>query len=248
MSTAIATVERANDGAQLMSIIERAATDPAFDVEKMRAVMDMKMAWDAREAEQAYNVAMKACQEEMEPVVRDKMNEHTRKKYASLDKLHKKCKKIWLKHGFSLSSRSDVSPKPDHYRVVTTCRHSLSHKTEHFLDAPPDQCGKDGKTNKTPIQALGSTVSYVRRYLDLMIFDIVLEDEDRDGNRPENANKISDDQSLEVQAFIDQHNLPVPGFLKHMAVECVGDITTGDLPKAWTALRNKKTELENARL
>lgn len=233
-----------NDGAQLMSIIERAATDPAFDVEKMRAMLDMKVQWDAMQAEQAYNDAMRACQEEMRPVVRDRQNDHTKAKYATLENIHGVAKPFWLKWGFSLSSHSDVSPIPGHYRVVTTCRHVGGHKTTHFLDAPPDDAGPKGEKNKTPIQALGSTVSYVRRYLDLMIFDITLIGEDRDGNRAVSNEKIGVEHVMALQAFIDEHNLDPMPFLKFRGVESLADILLADYEDSMMRLRNKARELE----
>jgi hypothetical protein len=49
------------------------------------------------------------------------------------------------------------------------------------LDSPLDVAGSQGKTNKTGIQAVGSSVSYLRRYLLTMAFNIVLADDDDDG-------------------------------------------------------------------
>jgi hypothetical protein len=244
--TSLATVPPTNDGAQLMSMVERFASDPNFDVQKLRAMLDMKLQMEDRAAEQEYNVAMKACQEELRPVVRDRLNTHTRAKYATLEKIHAECKEIWLRHGFSLSSHSDVSPLAGHYRVVTTCRHEGGHKTTHFLDAPPDDAGPKGEKNKTPIQALGSTVSYVRRYLDLMIFDITLVGEDIDGNRPVSRAKISDQQCMEMQAFMDEHNLNPQPFLKWKGVAALGDIPAVDFDDCMRRLRNKAKEAANA--
>lgn len=244
-TTAIATVA-ATDSNRLMLTIERAATDPNFDVDKLRAMLDMKVQMDAMAAEQEYNLAMKACQEEMRPVVRDKKGE--RGKYASLEQLHAICKPIWLAHGFSLSSHSEVSPMQGHYRIVTTCRHDAGHKTTHFLDAPPDDSGPKGEKNKTPIQALGSTVSYVRRYLDLMIFDITIEGEDRDGARaPTNRPKLSDQQSLEMQAFIADHNMDPMPLLKWKGVERLGDIAAADFDDCMGRLRHVAKKQEAAR-
>lgn len=241
MATALQTVPATGfDG-----ILERCVTDPAFDVEKLRAMLDMKREIDAATAEQLYSEAMRACQEEMRPVVRDKKGE--RGKYASLEQLHETVKPYWLKHGFSLSSHSDVSPMANHYRVITTCRHTGGHKTTHFLDAPPDDAGPKGEKNKTPIQALGSTVSYVRRYLDLMIFDITLVGEDRDGNRHVDTSKVSNEQCLTMQAFIDENELdPIP-FLKFKEVEKLGDILASDFEDCMRRLRKKAKETEARR-
>lgn len=210
-STALQAVPADDSRGHVMSIIESCATNPDFDVRKMRALLAMKRELDAEEREYAYTLAMRNAQDEMRPVVREKMNNHTKAKYATLEQVHEACKPIWLKHGFSLSSHSDVSPIPGYYRVITVCSHVGKHKTTHFLDAPPDDAGPKGEKNKTPIQALGSTVSYVRRYLDLMIFDITLIGEDRDGNRTPNGSGggpvVTDAQALQIEALVADHDL-----------------------------------------
>ena len=55
---------------------------------------------------------------------------------------------------------------------------------KHF-DLALDGVGLKGNPNKTAVQASGSTISYGRRYLKLMVFDVVLTNEDNDGNAPE---------------------------------------------------------------
>jgi hypothetical protein len=244
-TTALATVPAEDSRSQVMSIIEHCATNPEFSVEKMRALLDMKRELDAQQAEQAYNVAMRRAQERMKPVVRDKLNKGNNSKYAPLETIHECCKLIWLEEGFSLSSHNAPSPKEGWYGVVTTCRHIGGHKTEHFLDGPPDDAGlRDGK-NKTPIQGLGSTISYLRRYLALEIFDITLIGEDRDGQR--GIERITEKQSLEIQDYINVNNLPAPGFLRAFGIESVDDLPAHEHAEAWRRLRAKKAELDKTR-
>jgi hypothetical protein len=66
---------------------------------------------------------------------------------------------------------------------VCEVSHSLGHTKRFHLEAAPDTIGPKGTANKTPLHGLGSTVSYLRRYLTCMIFNVVVRSEDNDGNR-----------------------------------------------------------------
>jgi len=59
--------------------------------------------------------------------------------------------------------------------------HSAGHTRKYWVDLPLDQAGIKGTVNKTPMHATGSTFSYGRRYLVVMIFNISVIGEDDDG-------------------------------------------------------------------
>jgi hypothetical protein len=66
---------------------------------------------------------------------------------------------------------------------------------KYHLDGALDDAGKDGTKNKTGIQAMGSTVSYLRRYLVCMIFNVSTDD-DNDGNGGGGAGNRMDEKTL----------------------------------------------------
>lgn len=169
----------------IMSLIEQIALNPQADVEKMRAVMDMKMQMFNRGAEIEFGAAMARVQAEIEPVARKAQNSQTNSAYAKLEHIIEQCSHIWTKHGFALSFGSADCPKEGYYRITCVCSHSSGHKQEYQADLPADVAGIAGKANKTGVHGFGSTMSYGRRYLTNMIFNIALKNEDRDGNRPQ---------------------------------------------------------------
>jgi hypothetical protein len=174
------TVPTQDDSGGLLNFIERASRDPEFDVAKFEALLRMQREIVQEQARVAFNRAMAEAQAEMMPVIRDATNVHTGSKYAKLETIDREMRPIYTKHGFGVRFGSDVAPREGWLRIV--CTVSLGGYSEtNYLDAPPDTAGMLGKSNKNPLQAVGSSVTYLRRYLLAMVFNIVLADQDDDG-------------------------------------------------------------------
>ncbi len=166
----------------VLSMIERVARDPSVDIDRVERMMNLHRELRKEEAERGFNAAMVAVQARMPQVKRDANNDQTRSKYARLETISAAVDPIIAAHGLSLSFGTDTSSMADHYRIVCDVRHG-AHKERYFADIPIDGEGMKGTKNKTDTHAFGSTMSYGRRYLKLMIFDISLTNEDNDGNR-----------------------------------------------------------------
>jgi len=137
---------------------------------------------------------MAAVQFEMRPVIRDAHNEQTRSDYATLARIATAIAPIYSKHGFSLEFNTEPSERAD-ICVVCECSHNQGHSKWYRLPGGLDTAGAQGKVNKTPMHGLGSSLSYLRRYLTCFIFNVALTDDDdgnagggnlRRGNRREN--------------------------------------------------------------
>src|SRR5215469_1549707 len=165
------------------SAIIRAARDESVDITKLQALLDMQRQVERERSIRMFNSAMADAQAEMLPVARDAMNLHTKSRYARLETIDAQMRPIYTHHGFSVRYGSQPCPREGWSRITITVAHAGGHWEENYLDAPPDDAGQKGNTNKTPIQAVGSSVSYLRRYLLCMAFNIVLSDNmDDDGN------------------------------------------------------------------
>lgn len=169
------------EGTALIRVIERAASNPSIDVEKMERLFALHERILERNAEMAFNEAMSACQREMPRVERDAQNQQTNSWYTKLETLSDAAVPVYTKHGFSLSFGEEDCQKEGHIRVICYCSHSGGHTRKYRGDVPLDIAGIKGNPNKTPTHAFGSTKSYGRRYLTLDIFNIVMVDEDDDG-------------------------------------------------------------------
>ena len=100
-----------NDQSAMLEMIERLATNPDVDVEKMRQILEMKTAIFDKGAEIEFNRAMSLAQSEMKPIAKDAENTHTRSNYALLETICAAITPVYTKHGFSLSFSEEDCPK-----------------------------------------------------------------------------------------------------------------------------------------
>lgn len=169
------------DTGALMNAIANAARDPNVDVDKMERLFAMHEKMQERQAEQAFSESMKAAQADMPSIRKDRHNSQTNSDYATLDEINSSITPIYTRHGFSLSYDTADSPLDGHVRVVCHVLHKEGHSKAYSYDTPMDSAGIGGKVNKTPTHARGSAITYGRRYLVLMIFNLTTGKDD-DGN------------------------------------------------------------------
>lgn len=224
----------------LLNIIERAASDPNIDVDKLDRLLAMQERVVAREAEQAWIAAMKAAQEECEPIKRNKKNATTSSTYADLEKLSNEVDPIAHKHGFILSFGSGESNLKDHYRVTCDVSHVLGHTQHRYLDVPTDMTGIKGNQNKTATHGMGSAITYGRRYLKLLIFDIATTDDD--GNAAGRGKTINETQEGDLEALLQEVGADRARFCRYMKVGDLGEIRAQDFERAVQALEAKRAK------
>lgn len=169
--------------ASFSTMIERLATNKDVDVEKLERMLAMQERILAKQGEMAFNEAMKQCQEEMPSILRNKDNSQTNSRYADLEAVNNAIVPVYTKHGFSLSFGTADCSVAGHYRMTCLVSHTGGHSRPYQADIPIDAAGIKGAANKTGTHAFGSTMSYGRRYVTLMIFNLTLTNEDNDGQR-----------------------------------------------------------------
>lgn len=165
----------------LVTMIERFTKDSAIDIDKLDRLLNMRDEIVNRQYEQLFNNSMADAQADMEPVRTDLANDQTRSRYASYAAIDRAIRPIYSRCGFSLSFNMGDSPTPDTVRVVCYCSHRGGFTRSYHVDVPADGKGPRGGEVMSRTHALGSAVSYGRRYLVNMIFNIAVESED-DGN------------------------------------------------------------------
>lgn len=93
----------------------------------------------------------------------------------------------------------------------------------------------------TKIHGKASSVSYGRRYLMCMMFNIPTGD-DNDGNNSQVVEYIDDSELGVIEKQIKDLNVNRSEFLKYMKVESLLDITKSNYKKAITALKTKAAQ------
>lgn len=197
---------------QVVSVIERAIANPKLDVKKMQAIMDMQMQAMRFQAEIAYNHAMNEAQGAMPQIRANKRNEHTKSNYADLSAIDTVIRPIIKQHGFSLSF-STRALENGNKLLECWVRHREGHKELHTLDSALDLTGSKGNANKTNVQATGSTIAYLQRYLIKLIYNVVICGEDNDGNsdKPQKSSgdQFADKVAQQTGQVIDGTTTPV---------------------------------------
>jgi hypothetical protein len=194
----IATLDTARpETSAIISVIERAALNPAVDIDKMERLLAMQERILARDAEQSFNEALNKAQADLGPVAADASNPQTKSRYASYVALDRAIRPVYGRHGFSLSFDTGETAAPEHIRVTCYVAHSAGHSRTYHVDMPADGKGAKGGDVMTKTHAVGAAMSYGQRYLLKLIFNIAV-GEDRDGNGHGSAR----DQSAAASAAI----------------------------------------------
>ena len=174
------TIDRQEvDSGEILAMIGRASTDPNVSVEKMERLFALQERWEKRKSEKEAHLAMIAARSEMPEVSKDTRGENS--KFAKLEKIDRLAYPIYTKNGFSLQWSEAECQTPGWTRLKCVVLHSGGHREEHFLQGPMDDKGPKGAPNKTGIQGMGSTWSYLQRRLLAMIFNIRIVGDDNDG-------------------------------------------------------------------
>ena len=172
-----------DQNAALLQVIARAASDPAVDIDKMERLLAMQERVMERNAEAAFNEAMRASQGDMRQVATDANNPQTRSRYATYAAIDAALRPIYTRHGFSISYGTADAPE-GYVRVLAYVSHVGGHTRRYEAAMPADGKGAKGGDVMTKTHAFGAATSYGMRYLLKMIFNVAIGEYDLDGNEP----------------------------------------------------------------
>lgn len=229
--------EPQNISGSMLTMIATAASNPNVDVDKMQALLDMQMKMMDRQGEIEFSQAMARLNF---PVIHHKAAiKHGGKlisTYARYEDIDAIIRPIYSAQGFSVSFNSR---KNENGTITYTGRlsHAGGFSQTAEMDLPADSSGA-----KNAIQALGSTISYAKRYLVSMLLNITTTGDDDDG---EGATETVDtEQAATIDTLIRASKTDRPKFLHYMGVADVRDIRAADYAKAINALNAKQKKAE----
>lgn len=236
MSAVIEVGPRAIEPVQAATLLER-AIERGVDADSLQKLVALQERILDRQAEQEFAVAMRQTQAEILPVLKNRKNTQTDSNYATLEALNKAVVPVYTRHGFSLSFGTEDSPTAGYIRIVCDVFHIGGHTRRYHFDLPLDDSGIAGKTNKTKVHASGSTLSYGRRYLTMLIFNVSTTD-DNDGNR--DGTTITDGQVADLEALAQEVGADVAKFCQWFKVASFADILASNYGRAVKALEAKR--------
>lgn len=209
-----------DDSASLMAVISRAATDPSVNIDKLERLMAMYERITEKQGEFSFNQAMAEAQKEMRRIATDSNNPQTRSKYASYAALDRTIRPIYTKHGFGLSFNTAEGAPADHIRIVCDVSNGAFSRRYH-IDMPNDGKGAKGGDVMTKTHATGSAVTYGRRYLLAMIFNLAVGSDD-DGNAA--GPKLSVEDIDNLKEMLKAKDAPEDKFLRWAGVATFEEI------------------------
>ena len=247
--------------ATVLGLIERIALDPRADAEKLERIMAMYERRKAGEAELAFNAAKARILRKLASIriVKSRSILHENEKsrprkasfdfrYAPLEEIDKHLRPLLTEEDMDLSYSNEPSENGG-VLIRGRLKHLPSgHYEDSFMLAPRDITG-----GKSDVQAVGSTNSFLRRYVACNIFNIVVVGDDDDGI----GGTVDADQTKTILALIEKTKNG-PKFLKYMKAlnieeagsleAAVATIAARDYRKAISTLEEQlaKTEVSDA--
>jgi hypothetical protein len=209
----------------ILEIVQRAASDPATDVEKLERLMAMAERFQEREAQTAYFAALARLQDEL-PEIQErgeiKIGNGPGQKYALWEDINKAIKPILKAHGFALSFRTGTADSK--ITVTGILSHEAGHKEETTIHLPADASG-----SKNAVQAVGSSTSYGKRYTASALLNITTRGGDDDGLSAVGNAPITSEQLEEITSMLAQCNGDPEKFAKVLKVDHLGAIRQKDM-------------------
>jgi hypothetical protein len=176
------STEVAGQEGNILAIIERAARDPNTDIDKLERLFALRERMEAREAKIAFTGAKIAMRPELPEITMKgmivikkdgKIIQET--PFARFEDLHETVMPILTRHGFDLKFKNGLAPDGK-VRVTTILSHIAGHEDDTYFDLPHDSTG-----SKNPVQAVGSSTSYGKRYGTINVLNLRIVGEDDDG-------------------------------------------------------------------
>jgi len=157
-------IVQVGESPQILDVLQIALKDSNVDLAKMEKIMDLYERVENRNAEKAFYLAMNQFQGNKPALIKSKSVGYDSKKGGKVDykfnplaKIQKAIDPVLSEHGLSYKWKQDT--KGDVIRITCIVSHIDGYSEETWLEGPKDTTG-----SKNAIQAIGSTVSYLKRY------------------------------------------------------------------------------------
>jgi ERF superfamily len=238
----LVTASPVDSASSVLALINSLALDPRADLEKLDPIIALYERLKAKEAELQYNAAKARILKKLVgiKIVKDKpalydieggrsqSGTYQAFKYAPLEEIHKHLRPLLAEEEMDLSY-SDEPLQSGGILIRGRLKHLPSgHYEDSFMPAPLDTTG-----NKSEVQAVGSTNSFLRRYITCNIFNIVVVGDDDDGN----GGTIDEAQTKTILDLIKRAKVG-PKFLKYMKAQSVSEAGSLEAAVATIAARD----------
>jgi len=204
-----------------------------LDTQSLRELLELQREWQRDNARSSYTRAMVELKSNL-PAVLDKDKKvsygKTSFRFATLSHAMEAVTPHLNDYGFSLT----WIPTNSEGMIRVTCRltHVDGHYEETTMSAPPDNSG-----SKNPIQAIGSTQSYLQRYTALALLGIATKDmPDADDSTEADEDIVDAERNLNAISHLRKRGISAREAEEHLK-KSVKEWTTKDLQILWAWMR-----------
>jgi hypothetical protein len=244
--TAEVSQPQASEVGTLEALIVRGMSDPTFDIGKLERLVAVMERREEQNRQAEFNAAMSRLHARMPSISKEgkiviagkegKAGSVT--KFARLEDIDRAIRPLLSEEGLSLSF--DTQWLDGRVMVIGKLSHVNGHSETKQIPLPLDVSG-----SKNNVQGAGSTVSYGRRYLVKMFFNIIEAGEDNDGAGA--VKPITQKQADDLQCVMDELGWKPDGearrkFLQWLKADKLSAISSRDYDKAMNFLQGKKRE------
>lgn len=238
MTEEIAKYGRQEQSPAMMMMI---AIEKGLDLEKVEKAMLLQEAWERRQAEKAYVVAMAEFKKNPPEILKTKPVQYRTKSggivkwdQAVLGEVAEAINRGLSEHGLYAM----WSPKITDTKIEVTCKitHEQGHIETIMIQGAPDKSG-----DKDDLKAMASTITFLERLTLLAITGLAAKGMDDESNLGEQAN-ITSEQAEILKKLIVEKEANEKAFLLYIGenIKSVETIPTSLFQKALTALKEKK--------
>jgi len=210
MSTEIIQAEPQSES--LFEIISKAATDKSIPVERMIALFELQERLMQKEAEIALNLALAKLEPEIQALTKSKEGAKTKEGavkfwYTPYEKIDAMLRPLLRKFGLSLSFTTEpYDGKP--WSVVTVTEITKGGTKKAMIPYAPDS-----NTQLNTPQQIASGVSYAKRHLVVLLFNLVTEGADDDAAF---AGAIAPEQIGKIERGLVEGKIDKTKFLQYL--------------------------------
>ena len=158
--------------------------------------------------------------------------------YALWEDINEAVRPVLHAHGFGLSFRTRQDGAT--LTITGVLSHRDGHAEEASITLPHDASG-----SKNAVQAIGSSVSYGKRYTAGELLNLTSRGDDDDGAAA-GANTISEGQYHELRNLIEEAGADEARFAAFMKVQHLEELPAAAFSAAVAALRNKIRQTKGA--
>ena len=231
-----ATAAAASDDLLLADVYRQALLDPSTAIEKLHLLAEMQQTNLAHTARAAYASALIELQRALPiiaeaGVIRDEKGV-VQYSYALWEDTNEAIRPVLAAHGFALSFRT--GREGQQITVTGVLSHRLGHAEQTTMQLPTDVTGA-----KNPVQAIGSSTSYGKRYVAMALLNLSSRGEDDDGQAANLPPTIDAQRQAQIRALAIKEKADLRRLLAYFKIAKLEDLPVSRGAEAMRILRQR---------